>query len=563
MLSKLHAIKMTLIDTIDLSNINVTLTLNEQHTLWHILSVHLSGHVFEHWCNNHNIRYLVYSVILFIFNIIARLSTNIILDCTLHSVSIIILLMIILDCNVVLFKQSLMTFQVYYKTINFCVALVAFNIDYHWFEEGYSGNNINHDNTLLCTVGVLSITKSVLIMFIVCVLDGYNISKSLKIFSIVCVLIEYIYFYYLKIYIDYESLDVTGSIFNHQFHWHTLANSTMTSAIAFLAIQCYLIIKKPSKLILVATFIQLSFDQNDNNNHKINTNEMINIDITNVDTKTPIAIIYVNNQHTIFYAICQLLNIGDDKALKISKMLSSKYLLYGCILFLITYGIIGTVTNYNIDGWIRITLNLIGAVIITIFLGNYNFSISKYVSKTFAFWWKLQDGLNYVIMRTIIVYYNNGLASKTTQSTNVEAWIISILSSLGLVTTVIGVTTIKATFVKLSPKHNKWMSHATIIAAIIVTVQGVITTFLSNDDYNINITLNNDSVIVLSCRTIVIEKGIDLSIFFLQQIYSNIQYGTDGIEITGVVQTKWIVDNKTQQICNDNQLNIQLLPLVD
>ena len=558
---------MTLIDTIDLSYINVTLTLNEQHTLWHVLFFHLCGHVFKHWCHNNNIRYLVYSVVLFILNIVVRLSTSIILDGTLHSVSIIILLMIILDCNVVLFKQSLMTFQVYYKTINFCVALVAFNIDYHWFEDGYSGYNYNHDKILLYTIGVLSITKSVLIMFVVCVLDGYNISKYLKIFSIICVLVEYIYFYYVKIYIDYKSFDVTGSIFNHPFHWHTMANSTMTSAIAFLAIQCYLIIKKPSKLILVATFIQLSFDHNQN---ALDNNEIINIDITYVDTETPIALVYVNNKHTIFYAICHLFNIGDDKALKISKMLSSKYLLYVCILFLIMYGTIGAVTNYNIAGWIMITSNLVGAVIIIIFMGNYNYTISKYVGKTFAFWWKLQDGLNYVIMWTIIDYYNGSFASKTpTHLTHVEAWIVSILQSLGLVITVIGVATIKATFVKLSPKHNKWMSHATIIAAILVFVQGVITTFLSDDDYNFNITLNNDligfhdSVIILSCRTIVIEKGIDLSIFFIQQIYSNIQYGNDGVEITGFVQTKWIIENKVKRIHNDDQLNVQLLPLVD
>ena len=102
--------------------------------------------------------------------------------------------------------------------------------------------------------------------------------------------------------------------------------------------------------------------------------------------------------------------------------------------------------------------------------------------------------------------------------------------------------------------NNLIISNLSIIAVIVYFIINAILYFVHNLDYNININFdNNKTKIILSCRTIYTERAIDLSIFLISQLYSNIRYGLNGIEIIGYVNIIWC--NKP----NNNDIDMQLL----
>ena len=66
----------------------------------------------------------------------------------------------------------------------------------------------------------------------------------------------------------------------------------------------------------------------------------------------------------------------------------------------------------------------------------------------------------------------------------------------------------------------------------------------------------------LSLNTLLIEKSIDLSIFFLSQLYTNIKYGSKGIAVTGYINKNWKhVNYKQYHTCThiDHSSSIQLI----
>lgn len=147
---------------------NLTLELDEQQTVWHFISCakFSSPCAFISILRTNNIRYFAYISLIFILEILRTfLGSNLytaLLSSVFYSLEIMILIFFIFECNIMIFKQSLTSFEVYYKTINMLIGAIADKIDCNWYESLFydSSNTINYRSELSCGLYIAGILSS-------------------------------------------------------------------------------------------------------------------------------------------------------------------------------------------------------------------------------------------------------------------------------------------------------------------------------------------------------------------------------------------------------------------
>lgn len=236
--------------------------LDERKTICNILCGGKFSYPFD-WIRqltSNNFRYCVYLSLLATTQIVQYLANGVYaLSITLAicTTELVVLIIILFECNLFIFQQSLKTFGVYCKTVNILIAMIAYHIDYNFFDTYYDFDNL----PLLYLIGIVAIFKNTLAMFIISIIDGYCVDKRVCIFVISIYLLYFCYTYYYVINFECASLDKVGSIFNCSFHWHTIATTCMNSAIIFLLSQVYSHIRKPSKLVFIPSLIVFKITQ--------------------------------------------------------------------------------------------------------------------------------------------------------------------------------------------------------------------------------------------------------------------------------------------------------------
>lgn len=543
-------------------------TLNENDTLWLRLCCGRCTSAFG-IIENINIRFLIYLIIFAGLELTGTFVKGI-WNLFVNILATILLMSVILDCNEIVFIQAMKSFRVYYSTINIIISILAFNIDYHFW---VSIDSQQYTNDFLYTKCFFSVLKNGLLVFTVCILDGYKIQRYSKTLTCICVLYNDLIVYWFLSCFKYTSYNATGTIFNQSFHWHTCALSTLSSA-AFIIMQCYLQIRYPTKIALLPAFIPFEFvtspksgDKNSINkyndkNSEYELNEILSKPIANIvkltmdhdDTSaralswnvafTPIKIY---KQKTLLYFIvntniCKCL-LSDKMMNRILRILSSKYVVLGCIIPWTVYLLIAFVYELEFDGTVMILLyNLLNTALWVVTL-NFNTAVTKYNLSTFNFWWKMQDTIVYCVILDILFYQDDLYWWRT--DTVAQSSIITILTFIFVPMYVFVIANSKALII------SKYMTNIIIAVGIVLKIGFAITFFLSPEEYSITLWKNSNffvSDMELSCRTLLITKNIDVAIFFGLQLYCNLRHGTHGVSVRGYVNVDWT----TSKIQNNN-----------
>ena len=555
-----------------LSGKDLTLALYDRDTILRRLTCGKVYHVFGSLriCSNYNVIATSYFILILAGAILSYFATSVKLQIVANVIGILFLSMFILECNFKIMKEAIVTFDVYYKTVNLCIAMFGYHIDSNFYQSYYN-NNIKDYNTLCMVCSGLSIIANSMIIFSVSILDGYNINKYIKLITIILAFLHFLIGYFIESYYSGESTDAIGYLFGYPFHWRTLANSTMTSALVFLIRQIVMIINNPDTLIFIPTFVPfqtinalLTLNYNYNNSNYINNNNntiesqtltsYADSHKTNLVALSQSVSIDINPQETIFTRIFVSNNNDNNDnnecGKKIARIIGSTYVLYPSMFYTIFYSIIFIITRGNFNGLIGIILYILFTISCWMGILNFNWFVTKYILSTFVIWWKIQDAVIYIICYQLIDYYNNISWWELKYNTTItQCWIIIIISAINVITAVFGIGTSKAYITFKFNKRYHWIANGFIIAGILHFIQTAFEYFISqNIDYYILISKKYS--FSLSCRTITIEKSIDICFFFILQLYTNIKYGLNGIAVTGFVKQKWKQESKYCNIGN-------------
>ena len=231
------------------------------------------------YLTNKNIRYICYAFLIIIMEIIAALDVihNVApLEISVLIFELMIFIFLLLECNLSIFKQSLVTFNVYYKTINVLISIIAYAIDYNNYKDYYNYNS-KYANDYLYIIFVLSTIKNTSKMLIISILDGYHIHGYMRTIGIIIYFLYLCYYYYYISYFtnDLESINAIGNIFGYPFSWHTIAISCMNNAIIFLLSQMYLTIRKPLKLVFIPILIKFKFTQERSLTNRVSITQIV------------------------------------------------------------------------------------------------------------------------------------------------------------------------------------------------------------------------------------------------------------------------------------------------
>ena len=496
---------------------------------------------------NNNKRFISYCVILLILQGIVTFNTIVTVEIALGASQLIILTLGFLECNWVIFKQSLLTFTIYYKTINVVISMIAYNIDYKSFAEGYSNNA---SPSLVKIAAIMFVLKAFLLVFIISVLDGYCLHKFVRISLIVITLLYLVIRYYILEYIykKFESMQAIGEIFGHDFHWHTLATSCMTNTFIFLLAQCWNIIRNPSKLNIIPALIV--FKRKSIEQGSINTDlDCVRISVMNGydsdddDLQDSIYQIYVNPNRTIFDYICNCCSAQEKSSRQIKSCLHSSQLFWVCGIYGTFYLICTRATHYAIDGNILLIMRICLQLVLLVFVLGLNVQVVKFVTSGFVFWWQILDALVWDIAIEMIDYTSDSNSwNRKYVSSKAQAWATATISCVVVLTVVMVISALQALILqdlgRSTLQYKKFILNLLVLCPIIYFLSDAVGCFLSRDDYIIDINVLHVSV-KLSCSTLVIEKSVDCSIFFLSQLYTTVRTGFDGIQVTGFVQRKW------------------------
>lgn len=218
--------------------------------------------------------------------------------------------------------------------------------------------------------------------------------------------------------------------------------------------------------------------------------------------------------------------------------------------------LIGSViVNGQINGYVCIVLFIIQQMTVIVAMLGLNTQIFKFIAQKLVFWWKLLNTCVVNICIAIISSHNHNDYWNLENTTITQCYVIAILNGLVALTAVICISSIQA-FIN-STKHAKIVSNLIILLPIVWSIGNFISYFTNqNNEYVINISIGHESTIKLSLRTVIMGKSIDLSIFFLSQLYTNTISGLKGIQVTGYVSKKWKRINKYSDV---SDTSIQLL----
>ena len=535
---------------------NLTLELDEQQTLWN----YVSCGKFSFPCSflsilrKRNVRYPLYVVFVFFLEIIRKLiySNGLLITCIFDTLEIISLISLIFECNMLIFKQSLMSFNVYYKTINMLIAMIADKINCNWYKLYFDNNSHNVDMSAVYFAGILSIIKYVLAIGFISILDGYDSDKRLKILIIIVFLSSVCVNYWFVgiIFVSYRR-DVISYLFGNPLHWRTINASCISNATVFLLTQLYKSIRRPSKLIFIPTLIQ--FEETE---RQTQINKIINIstkdeferdndkdterdkDINKRNALTQIILPYrlhIHQKDTLYYLICNCncvcTNNCDINQETVVKYLFSKKMFFCIGIYFVAHFISWILTDYTTNAYLQLILNCFDIVAGLICFLSFNYQIFKFYFGTITYMWKLFDTLIMYICIEIIDYENK-LYYWSSKYTLLQSILIAILTCIGYMLVVMVVSSIQALTVAINSKWKAIVVSNTLIIMAIMYMGFTWMFYFTHQN-------QEHTLLSWSLNTLIIEKGIDLSIFFLSQLYTNIKYGSKGILLTGYVNKKW------------------------
>ena len=582
--------------------LDVQIELHEEHTLWRIVSCGKFSFAFYFIkplrdMNTHYWFYvIVFGINLFV-SVCSNVTRSIYFSMAVDTFHIITAIIFVLECNVDIFKQTLKTFDMYYKTINIFIAVIAYNINCEFERESYDA-----DITLLRSFGILSVAKNTLLIFCVSALDGYNTDKIIKATALIMYSIYiFIYFYIFDyfIYADQSNVNAEGNLFGYKFHWHTISSSCMSNAMIFLQLQLYRVIRKPSKLVFVPTLIKFEFtkveristvvksindmdsikdtvsitdthDTNDDHSRNIEYDHdnkhwcMCNIGNGDVDaddqTLTAPYVFRIDRNDTLYKLFCT--HIGSSNVCDAQCIENCRKCLYSKVMFwfmLIYNGVWLTwyyiKDYYKINGLVQISLFSIQLIIVTIVLLYSNRQVFKLTATTMVFWWKLLDVWRMYFCLEIINFTNEiSIWNLQYVQSLSQCYIIAFLKFAVVTTASLYVVSINSSVVTMkSQKYACILSSISIIMALMFAM-GITLKYFIVSDLDYVFIYHNWSI---SLRTILIAKGIDLSVFVSSQLYTNAKFGSKGVQVIGHVNKNWKkMKNYREYIDNNNQNNV-------
>ena len=487
----------------------------------------------------------------------SQFSPTLLVSGIVDSVEIIGLAFVILECNLLIFKQSLMSFDVYYKIINILIGVTADKINCDWYKPLYyknldlniSSKNASNVNMIgVYAVGILSIIKFTMGMGFVSIFDGYIVSTRLKILVLIIfvILLSINFLMVDTVFKGYRQGNVSY-VFGYPLHWQTVNTACINNATVFLLTQLIQSIRRPDKLIFIPTLIKFKETQRQTkmnkitlDDHKSNSNSLqlstygtgriLIAKMVKKMKKIEIVLpyrLYINNKDRLYYFICVC---GNEQ---VAKYIFSKTMFRCILIYLVIHLSIWLWSGYKMNIYLQIVLLCLNIMTGIICMLSFNFQIFKFYARTIAYVWKLVDVIIMVICMQIIEYQRKNYHWSSKYSST-ESIIIATLGFFQYILIVIVVSSIQALTVIITI-HSEW--HAIIISNSLIIM--AIVSFMINTVYYFTHGNENYFIWGLSLNTLIIEKGIDLSIFFLSQLYTNIKNGSKGIAVTGYVNKKW------------------------
>lgn len=543
---------------------NLEIVLTDEHTLLHWLSGGRYSYIvccFD-FLNNKNIRYSIYLFLITICSIITVVESHGRVIIVVESVKLVLNTIICLRCNLFVFKQSLLTFNTYYKCINLLIALIAYHIDYNFYQSSYSNDT---SFNLILIISFISMTNMFLSMLIVSNIDGYNANPYI-LAIVICLLFFYLFFkMYIFSHIYYESKNALGNIFGYTFHWNTIATSCMTSSLVFLALQAFYTIKYPLKLIMVATFIQFKYDFNDKNWQSKDLYRKTSLDLNDPRFNNQVTIdasfilkidqshhaqhgtdprlysLTVNYYDNIIYNCCNNNDNNNNKI--IQKALSSGKTLAMCAIIGCICAVIDICFSVNHSNeYFKLALRIVIVICLLVPMLSLNVQISKFILCKFVFWWRILDALIFTI-GIQMYYYKNNMFNFDEKFSIAFSYVGVFINVLLMVCFVSFVTMMKA-FVK------KWKYRITLANTILALSIWYFTylsfqIFVDKPDLfsmiilSFHVTQNKQLTYSISTQTLIIAKTLDLSLFLSGHLVNILRFGFDGIILTGYVSKKW------------------------
>lgn len=247
----------------------------------------------------------------------------------------------------------------------------------------------------------------------------------------------------------------------------------------------------------------------------------------------------------------------------INCILSSKRVLFLC---LVSWTIILCIEvgseslnlyTFANNPWERCLCYVITTILELVINLSFNYTIVKHILKTFTFWWKIQDTIVFIVIQAIYTYKAHWYSDSYTV-------ILMLLLFFRVCSYVFMIANISALIIVNSNKFIKlFIINGLIVIAIAFNLWVAWYWFTVQTSYPIILCDTNglmNSACILDTATIMIEKKIDLAVFFMLQLYSNIVHGIDGIAVTGVVAVKWKTHTSKPHnvIPDDSTTNVEL-----
>ena len=478
--------------------------------------------------NNNTTRYILYILSLVILKLISAFISTLISQLIFDVCSVIITMTILLECNFYIFAKALVTFDVYYKTINILIASIAYSIDCNFFISYYS-DGLSLPISFAKSVSSVQIFQATLLILIIANLDGYHAHRYIRIIAIVITSMWLLYYRFLWIF-QFESSNAIGYIFGRSFHWHTLGSACMTGGLAFLFVQLYNVIRHSSKLNIIQTLVLFDQIKNDNIDNNIN--------------KTPgyesKYFLIINSNDAVYNHLCNICtckNCIDSNSCSetFKNRLFSTKVFWFCAVYALSYCTITAITESSISCDIFIVLLVILHFVEIIPMLNMNAQLFRFVASNFVFYWKLGDVLIWRITVEFIQYSNKIYIWTPGRASNLaEAYALAIGFGTSTIMAVVIISSIQTFAFVDSWKYKRLALNLSILMAVSYFMLQGIYLFRSEYDYVIDI-----NIMQISCRTLGVGKAIDISLFFLSQLYGNVKFGYNCIFVTGYVERKW------------------------
>ena len=175
-----------------------------------------------------------------------------------------------------------------------------------------------------------------------------------------------------------------------------------------------------------------------------------------------------------------------------------------------------------------LVLNCFDLIAASICFLSFNCQLFKFYFGTIAYMWKLFDtSIMYICIE--IIDYEKKLYYWSSKNTSLQSILIGIINGIPSILVVMAVPSIQALTLTIDSKWKAIVVSNTLIILSIICFRFIWMFYFTHQ--------NRDYISLgLSLNTLILEKGTDLSTFFLSQLYTNIKYGSKGMLINGYVK---------------------------